>query len=80
MVSKLHQFRFGCIKIHKAFPDRVNPRLEVVLETKSQVNFVSNARFNIESGANCNAVCVDAYLRTDDIRKINDVDQKQYVA
>lgn len=62
---------FGGIKIYKPFPASVNNRFEILFKTNRQVNFV------IETGVNGSAIYLDAYLRTDDIRKSVDEDQKQ---
>lgn len=69
---------FSCGRCSYLFNRVVPPqfRLEVLFENISQVEFVSNAGFTI--GVNGNIVCVDAYARTADIRKIVDGDLKKF--
>lgn len=77
VVSKWKQFHFGGIEVYKPFPAPFNHRLEVFLEAGGQVRFVNDTRFTIEVEVNSSAVCIDAYLGTDDIGKVISEDQEQ---
>lgn len=66
------QFRFEWIKIPKQFPAPIKHTLKIVFENYNQVNFVINSGCTIDTVLNVSIVCVDAYMRTRDIRKIID--------
>lgn len=74
MVIKWEQFCFGSIQICKPFPVH---KLEVGFKRGSQVHYVSYDGIAIETEVNGSVICINAYLGTDNTRKIIDEYQKQ---
>lgn len=67
--------RSGDIKICEPLPAPVNHRFEILFKISGLVNIVASDGFAIEIGVNCRLVSINAYLETDDMRKMNDEDQ-----